>query len=272
MNAKVSVIIPVYNKEKYIGKCIDSLLLQNYGELEIVAVNDGSSDGTAAVLERYGARIKLITTENRGVASARNTGLENAAGDYLLFLDADDYYAQNTVRDLVKFQAETDADILHFGYSIILPDGPVKLPACPFAYNRKIEKEEFKRYVYPYFINGIMLNSVCFAMYKKSCIDGLKFRENMKTAEDAVFNLDAYTNAQSAVFLSNVYYCYIQNNGSLTGNGLSIIEKYKNNFIFSKEIIKRLENWGMNSVYWRIKTYMRPLVLTFDKMLRKLGM
>ena len=272
MNTKVSVIIPIYNKEKYIGKCIDSLLLQDYGELEIVAVNDGSSDDTAAVLERYGDKIKLITTENRGVASARNTGLENATGGLILFLDADDYYEQNTVRDLVKRQAETGADILRFGYRIILPDGNVKLPADPFTHNVKIEKDEFKKYVYPYFINGIMLNSVCLAMYKKSCIDGLRFREDMKTAEDAVFNLDAYTNAQSTVFLSDIYYCYVRSRGSLTGSGLSLAEKYKDNFTFSDEIRKRLDIWGLSSVHWRIKAYMRPFFLTFDKIFRKLGL
>ena len=267
----MSVIIPIYNKIIYLQKCIDSLIGQDYDDLEIVAVNDGSCDGTADLLKRYGDRIKLIDVENGGIAKARNIGLYNATGDLILFLDADDYYEKNTIRDLVRSQQENGADIVRFGYKIILPDGSVKYPANPFRNSGKIEKNEFKKKIYPYFISGIALNSVCFAMYKRDCIDGLRFKENMKTAEDAVFNLDAYTNAQSVAFEDSTYYCYVQNSGSLTGSGLSIGEKYKNNFIYSKEILGHLKVWGMDSVRWRIRAYIRPLVITLDKLFRKIS-
>lgn len=271
MKEKVSVIIPIYNKEKYIQKCIDSLIAQNYDNLEIVAVNDGSSDGSVNVLNRYGDRIKLINVENGGAARARNIGLSNATGDLIFFLDPDDYYEKNTINDIVNFRRETDADIVRFGYKIFLPNGDIKYPNSPFPKNRKIEKNEFKKEIYPHFVNSIALNSVCFVMYKKSCIDGLKFKENMKTAEDAVFNLEAFTNAQSAACLDFMYYCYVKNSESLTEKGLSIGAKYRNNFLYSKEILRHLKIWGMNSVYWRIRTYIRPVIITLDKIFRKLG-
>ena len=91
----------------------------------------------------------------------------------------------------------------------------------------------------------------------------------MKTAEDAVFNLNAYTNAQSVASLNVMYYCYVQSRESLTGSGLSIREKYKYNFIFSKEILTHLKTWEMNRVYWKIKAVIRPIILTFDKIFRK---
>ena len=266
--SRVSVIIPAYNSAKYIKKCIDSLMIQNYNNLEVIVVNDGSKDNTLDILKTYGDKIKIISVENGGAARARNIGLENATGDFILFLDGDDYYEKNCISDLVEFQENTKVDIVIFGYKIILPDGKIKFPDTSIKGSGIIEKKDFKKEIYPYFITGITLNSVWRAMYKRSCLEGVRFRENMKTAEDAVFNLEAYTNAQSAASLNVMYYCYVQNSGSITGSGLKIKEKYKNNFRLSKEILRHLKPWGMNNPYWIIRTFLRPVVLTFDKLLR----
>lgn len=108
MKDLISVIIPIYNKEKYLDNCLKSIINQSYKEIEIILINDGSTDSSEEICKRYKSkdnRIKLISTENRGAASARNTGIENAVGKYLSFIDADDYIENTfyeTMLDLIK--------------------------------------------------------------------------------------------------------------------------------------------------------------------------
>ena len=100
----VSIIIPVYNAEQYIRKCIDSVLSQTYSLVEIILIEDGSTDGSAAICDEYGrkdARVKIIHKLNEGVSVARNVGIEHATGDYVTFLDADDLMQKNCIANLI---------------------------------------------------------------------------------------------------------------------------------------------------------------------------
>lgn len=102
---KVSVIIPIYNAEKRIEKCLDSILNQKYDNIEIICVNDGSTDDTTRILEVYSnndSRIIVINKENEGVSKARNTGIENATGKYIVFIDADDTIEADMIKRLVE--------------------------------------------------------------------------------------------------------------------------------------------------------------------------
>ena len=123
---KISVIIPAYNAGRYIENCIDSLLSQTYGNLEVITVNDGSSDDTAEKLSRYVPRITLIDQPNRGVAAARNRALEIASGDYILFLDADDYLAPAPLKCSQACRGE-GADIIKFRLCREFNDGTLVL-------------------------------------------------------------------------------------------------------------------------------------------------
>lgn len=110
----ISVIIPMYNAEKYVEKCLNSLLKQTYKNLEIIIVNDGSKDNSQAICEQYMSqdkRITLINTENRGAGSARNTGIEVAKGEYISFIDSDDYVCADYYERLLHMLEQTDADI-----------------------------------------------------------------------------------------------------------------------------------------------------------------
>lgn len=107
----ISIIVPVYNSEKYIDRCLDSILNQTYKDLEIVLVNDGSNDQSLKILENYAlrdTRIKVVNQENKGVAAARNTGLDNATGDYILYVDSDDWIENNMVERMVELSANAD--------------------------------------------------------------------------------------------------------------------------------------------------------------------
>ncbi|MCR5164822.1 MAG: glycosyltransferase [Thermoguttaceae bacterium] len=116
---KISVIIPVYNVENYLRECLDSVVNQTFGDLEILCINDGSTDAGPAILEEYArkdARIRIINQENRGLAGARNTGLRHFTGEYLIFLDSDDYWELETCEKLLKKAESTGADMVQFRY------------------------------------------------------------------------------------------------------------------------------------------------------------
>lgn len=265
---KVSVIVPAYNCEKYINRCIDALIGQTYENIEIIAVNDGSSDGTLEKLLEYGDKIKVIDKQNGGAASARNAGLDAAKGDFIMFCDSDDFYDKEAVSFLSGCAEEHEADIVRSGYRLIYTDGSEGLPKNRFTEPEVIQKGDFKEKVYSYFIDGIMLNTTCGVIYRKSVVENLRFRTDMKTGEDAAFNIEAFTNAQTVIYAPDIFYNYVQVQGSLTGSALGISEKYRCNFELSKIMLKKLTEWDMDNIFYRIKTALRPIRLTLDKLTR----
>ena len=264
----ISVIIPAYNCEQYIERCLESVLSQNGAALDVIVVNDGSTDKTEKVLEKYKDKIRIKTTENKGSASARNTAIEMIEGDYVMFIDADDWIASNTVERLCEIIGETNADVVRFRYMKVFPDGRELLGENQFEDYEIVEKKDFKEKIYPYFISGIRLNSMCVGIYRASLIKGRKLREDMKVAEDAVFSLGTFTKASKVVITPDVLYYYYQTGTGLTGSGAKVLQKYHCNFIFAKETSGYLKEWDMNNLKTRIKVYSRPLFLTFDKLRR----
>lgn len=105
MNIKISIIIPVYNGEKTIERCINSIINNNYENIEIIVINDGSNDRTLEILEKIKKvekRLKVISQKNSGVSAARNLGIKNSTGDYIYFMDADDYIEENCIKTVMK--------------------------------------------------------------------------------------------------------------------------------------------------------------------------
>lgn len=265
---KISVIIPAYNAEKYVGRCVNSVLEQDYEGMEIIVVNDGSTDGTDRVLSEFGDRIRYIKKEkNGGVSAARNSALEAASGDYVLFVDSDDSIPRGAVKKYLEIAESFKPDIIRGNYDMVYPSGETKPQLNPFAEERLIRKKDFAKYVYSHFAYGIRYNTTCAALVKRSLIKH-RFRTDMKTGEDAVFMMDVYTNAESAFISTDVFYNYFQTGNGLTSARLGVWEKYRCNFEISKEIVKRLPLWGMNTPAWRMRAWLRPVGLTFDKIKR----
>ena len=124
---KFSVIVPVYNVERYLAKCLDSILTQSYDDYEIIVVNDGSPDNSQAIIDEYAAKypekIKAFKKENGGLSDARNFGIQKAQGDYLLFIDSDDYVAENLLKELDAVISKEGPDMVRFSGQVIYEDG-----------------------------------------------------------------------------------------------------------------------------------------------------
>ena len=138
---KVSIIIPVYNVEKYLSDCLDSAVCQKLEEIEIICVNDGSTDSSASILERYSCEynnITVIEQENQGLSCARNAGFLHASGEYIYFLDSDDRITANAMEEMYNLAHKDDLDVLYIDGSAIYENEKLKerFPQYETAYRR----------------------------------------------------------------------------------------------------------------------------------------
>lgn len=189
---KVSIIIPAYNVEKYLAECLDSAIGQSHQDKEIIIINDGSTDGTAEIISKYQEKhheIIAITTENRGQSSARNTGIEKATGEYIIFLDSDDWLEKETIESCLNALKEHEADIVMFNahaFADELPDSELR----KFDYTRPqhlTNKRLLCREAFSGFIkNRKYLVSPCLYMYRLSTFDTVRFPPNI-IHEDNLF-------------------------------------------------------------------------------------
>lgn len=220
-NIPITIIIPIYNGESYIDRCLQNLLLGSYKSLEIVVVDDGSKDKTGVILDAWAkkdSRLHVLHTENKGVSSARNTGIKYAVncteGVYYHFVDIDDVVMDGTYNNIMKIITESGIfpDILVFGYTTILLDKSgnqirkeVNVPAFE---GELIDKELTERYFEYFGIRKGLRNSVCNKLFKASVCNRVSFRTDLKQAEDLFFNIDALSQSRSIYLLPKTYYIY----------------------------------------------------------------
>jgi glycosyltransferase involved in cell wall biosynthesis len=186
-NEKASIIVPVYNTEKYLRQCLDSILNQTYQNLEILLVDDGSPDRSGAICDEYAAkdpRIRVIHTENRGVSAARNTAMQAVSGEYIIFVDSDDYVAAEYVENLM---AGADADLVTAGLHVQTPENrwdEWKNPA------RLIVMADVRKN--PPLFNAIPTGMVYSHRYKRKIVQHhqLRFHEDITRTEDTLFNME----------------------------------------------------------------------------------
>ncbi len=191
----VSIIIPAYNAETYIRKTVESCLQQTYPEVEIIVVDDGSKDYTAHLIERLGKeRIRLIRKENGGPSSARNLGLDEAHGDYILFVDADDWLEANACEVLVKEAEEQQADIVIFDYWEEHGRNSRRFHLYPEAFIMTPDHNSEALY-------DMRTIPVWGKLYRSERIRNIRFNESVHISEDVLFNFEAYPLSRKAVYL-----------------------------------------------------------------------
>ncbi len=221
MDIKVSVIIPVYHAENYVAECIESLLSQTLQECEFIFINDGSNDRSREIIESYkekDSRIHLIDQENQGVSIARNKGLDIATGEYVGFVDADDYVEKEMFDRLYNAATQQDCDVV---ISNLKGEGTEALQ-YPFRKSAVLPKEYIQKSILPHFIKSENLNSVCNKIFRNQLIKENKiiFPENVALGEDGMFNLQFFSAATTAFYLDYAGYCYREVAGSATRNFL----------------------------------------------------
>lgn len=231
-NPKVSIIIPVYNVEKYLRQCLESVINQTYKNLEIILVNDGSTDNSGKICEEYALndeRIKVIHKENGGVSSARNNGLRLLDGSYVSFVDSDDYLENNFIEKLVEVRADIAICSFYKEY--------------PFNSEKKIitkaktskTKDEFIYDILSFQkAAGCAWGRIFSAKFLKE--NNLFYDENLKVAEDAEFSLRAVQYNPKVVYIPEILYHYNFSSGS-------IVRKF-NRFYFEcyKKSLNKIEN------------------------------
>jgi glycosyltransferase involved in cell wall biosynthesis len=202
----------VYNVEKYLNECVDSILAQTYKNIEIILVDDGSLDCSLQISDEYAARYQNICSihkENGGASSARNVGLDVAAGEYVMFVDSDDTINEKMVEHMLNVINENDVDVVACQRASL--DG--------VRVEKVNEKTPFGKADRDVVVKALLYDDVdmsaCLKLYKKSAIENLRF-VNGVTNEDFVFLLNIYSNCKSVYFIREQYYNYRYNPNSVT--------------------------------------------------------
>ena len=225
IQVKISVIVPVYNVEKYLNRCLDSIANQTYTNLEIILVNDGSTDSSPQICEQYleDQRFQLLHKENAGLGMARNSGLEVATGDYVLFVDSDDYLEFDMIEVLYHDLLQAGADTCISGFTRVFSNR--KKSFVNYFAGRKFEGEAILQEVLPRMFGKIgskpdyLEMSVWKVLFSNKIIQEHQLRfpsEREFISEDIIFNTDYYPYAKCVIMSSNTGYCYYENDVSLT--------------------------------------------------------
>lgn len=225
MQPLVSIIMPVYNVENYISKAIESVLGQTFNNFELLIINDGTPDKSEMIAKKYAekdTRIRILNKENGGLSDARNVGLEFSTGDYIYFLDSDDYIEKNLLEEIVGYAEKDNLDMVIFGFFADFEDETQTVRNSklikPFfgTYNKDNMKnceitEDFINYI------GFAWNK----LYKSEKIkdNHLRFKKGLSLIEDIEFNYSFYINADKLGFLNKCLYHYIQRPRDTLGNG-----------------------------------------------------
>lgn len=217
---KVSIVVPVYQVERYIRQCVESILGQSYSNFELLLVDDGSIDASATICDEYAkldSRVCAIHKKNGGLSDARNAGIRTATGEYTLFLDSDDYWDDNTALErLVERIRITKADVLNYCYKKVYEtDGKVvnafpEIDAMPNVECKQIQQLDylFQRHLY--------ICSACNKMVRTSILQSGVFFQVGETSEDVEWCAELLVRADSFDYFPLNFYCYRQRNGSIT--------------------------------------------------------
>lgn len=214
-DTKISVIVPVYNVEKYLSRCLESIINQTYKNLEIIIIDDGSFDNSPEICDFYAQkdnRIEVIHKENGGLSSARNAGVDISTGQYITFVDSDDFIRDNYIEYLHDICIKNKSDIVQCRFEIGSKDDFSEID---------LEKEEV--YIYSNIealCNRKLKVTACAKLYRRDIIKGTKFPIGIINEDDATYYKFIYNASKISITSKKLYY-YYQSNNSITRNDLN---------------------------------------------------
>ncbi|MBC7523428.1 MAG: glycosyltransferase family 2 protein [Flavobacterium sp.] len=221
----ISVIIPVFNSDKHLAICIESLLCQTFTDFELIFINDGSTDSSQNIIQSYqknNSKIHLLNQENKGVSVARNNGIEFSKGTFLCFVDSDDYVEKDFLKILYNEITENNCEIITSNF-ISEQDGIIKNNKPLFEVNKLFFKEEIKSKIIPFFIENDAMNTACNKIYSSKLIknNSIQFPAGVSMGEDGLFNIQAFNKANAVFFIDYNGYYYREVANSATRNSVS---------------------------------------------------
>lgn len=245
-----SVVIPIYNAEKYLEQCLDSLLMQSYRNWKAILVDDGSPDRSGAIADAYGerdARFTVIHKSNEGQMKARLTGICAADGDVLMFLDSDDWWEPYCLEAVAEVFKNDGIDTVFFPARVVDAQGTVR---CLVGEAAERSGEIEKRKIYESILASYDLNSMCLKAFKKSLFSVAALKEvaekGVRQAEDKLMLLPIITNANKIYYLKEVLYVYRRNEDSTSHKrNVSQIPEIIAKPVF-EEVYKYMGLWGMD--------------------------
>lgn len=226
-NKKISIIVPVYNAENYLENCLNSLINQTYKNIQIILVDDGSCDRSYSICQLYAnkdKRIDLIKQKNSGVSSARNKGLSKANGDYVIFVDSDDFCSQDMCEIIIN--EISNNDFLIYGLSKVYKDKETLL-----LFDENIKKENIKKRI---FLSNEIGGYICNKVFLNKIIrdNNLRFNEKIHLCEDLIFIFDYIQFVTKVSYVKKILYYYRMRKSSASSNffnkkSLSILDAYE---------------------------------------------
>lgn len=244
----ISVVVPVYNVEKYLERCIESISEQTCKDIEIILVDDGSTDNSGRIIDEWSgkdSRIVAVHQKNRGLSGARNAGMERATGEYILFVDGDDFVEREYVSGLLERAGKTDADIVFCNYRFVNEAG------------KEINNNNHSSYCSEKIHNGTELLElfedksfrtffdVCWnKLYRKELFAGIRFPEGVSVIEDISIMPLIYHRAKRISFVDDVLYNYVYREGSLSHSKYSAKEDAKLRIPMMEERLRWYKEWG----------------------------
>lgn len=233
----VSVIIPVYNVENYLEKCVESVINQSYQNIEILLINDGSTDSSANIcnlMKKKDSRIKVFHKKNGGLSDARNYGINESSGKYLVFIDSDDWVDKEYVRYLYDLINNNDCDISVCEIVKITEKGKI---VSNNLNNNNVLKLNQKDALKNMIEVNLFATSACGKMYKRECFDAIKFPVG-RLFEDIPTNYSIFLSVENVIFGARGLYYYLTREGSITRKKFSA--KNMDSIIFIEEAMKKV--------------------------------
>lgn len=269
----ISIIVPVYKvKEEYLRQCLDSLVNQTFNNIEIILVDDGTPDNGGVICDEYAKkdkRVKVIHQKNQGVSAARNNGMKEATGEWITFVDADDWIELNTCEKIRNIIMVQDNDFLIFSLKVNFPDRELSNPFWNVDYEMldKNAREELQlqllyktesKYSPPYNMVGVAVCKVYKASFLKEF--NLKFNINLPLSEDGVFAFKALEKAEKVIYVNEFFYHYRKHLNSAT-------HRYRKNAVADydkglKELEKCLIDYKKEKKFY-IALYYRAILNIF---------
>lgn len=233
---KISIIIPIYNIDDYLDRCVSSVINQTYKDLQIICVNDGSTDNSLNILQRYAdedKRIVIVNQDNGGAPSARKAGLEIADGEFIFYLDGDDFIPNNAIEILVNKQKETNADIVIGDFKYYKSDtDSVLFDEYKFDTISGINYTKYLLEVRAFFMWGKII--------RRSINKNIEIPLDIKYTEDAIAMIQLAVKAKKVARINKVVYFYVQKNNSITSkiSKQNLIQWYQSTLYVENYLIK----------------------------------